>query len=637
MSSRGKRRRRLQCIRGLAQLVKRSRPLTTSLAIIVVGAIIAIVAGAVPVEADSTSAHDEPTRRSALNRGEADGRPEQASRAATGDADGVTEAALIADRVGQWLPGSSTASGSLDEAARLVPLTDWGAISRSGASAESAAALVRGTAVSGAATLPRTLPLTTPEPSPSPTREPTATPEPAPLGSLTPAATPTSAPTTDTIVTPEPTPTLADGDGRVASDRFVSVDGDDRSDGSRDAPWRTLAHAAAAVPVGGTVWVGAGRYDSFEISRSDIAIRGELDAVAIVSGGKYGVQVHSATRVSISGLNFVDGPDRWGSGVRVDDSSDVLIEHNVMTNNHSFGIKVKNSERVTIRDNDISGNDTGIELSGAVPGVVIEDNRIHHNNRMVTSSRGGNGIVFHKTSGPVSVRNNLIWGNRAPHLDDSGYDGGAFEIFASSDLMIVDNVVWDNNNVVETGTDGSLPCNNIRFVRNVAFGASSVAGESVGLILRCASNTIVAHNTFDGLDWFAFYVAGSPSEFSGSIEGLMIVNNIAINGRAYSLTTMIPESVVIDWNLVHNPGSQAAYGAYLAYVEGVGNTRDFAELQRWTGYEVHGLNADPLVVDASSRDYRLSADSPAIDRGFEVLGDAYVGSGADIGYLEWSP
>jgi len=128
---------------------------------------------------------------------------------------------------------------------------------------------------------------------------------------------------------------------------------------------------------------------------------------------------------------------------------------------------------------------------------------------------------------------------------------------------------------METGTDGSAPCARLTFVRNVAYGAGSVAGETTGLILRCASDSLFAHNTFDGLDHYAFYVAAGGS-FAGSIAGLRIVDNVIYRGRAYSLTSGLPTSLVIDHDLVRPGGSAATYGRYVAYVAGRGNTDSLA-------------------------------------------------------------
>jgi len=418
--------------------------------------------------------------------------------------------------------------------------------------------------------------------------------------------------------------------------RYVATTGSDYWTGSSTRPWRTIRHAVKVVPAGTTIIVRSGTYSSFAVTRPSLTVRSATGARVVVSGGTYPVLVRGTSRVTIRGLIIRGAPKLWGSGVRVESSSSVVIERNVIRDNHSFGIKVKNATRVTIRYNEITKNDTGIELSGAVGGTNVRSNRIHHNDRMVTSSRGGNAIVFSLTTGAVTVSGNQIWGNRARHLDGIGYDGGAFEVYGASDLLISGNIVWDNNNVMETGTDGTAPCSRIRFVRNVAMGKGTVAGETQGMILRCASDSLVAHNTFDGLDQFAFYVTESGSH-AGGIGGLRVVDNIVVRGRAWSLAAGLPAGLDFDYNLVFPGGSTATYADRVAYVEGRGNTSSLAEFRSWTGYEAHGLQGDPRFVDRAAGDYHLRAGSPAIDAGVTVLSDPVIGSAADIGRYEYAP
>jgi parallel beta-helix repeat protein len=387
------------------------------------------------------------------------------------------------------------------------------------------------------------------------------------------------------------------------------------------------------APGGSSIYVHGGVYGPFAIARSGLTVVGAAAETAVVSGGTYVVLVRGVTSATIRGLTIQDAPDQWGSGVRIEGSSGVVIEENLIRNNHSFGVKVKDATGVTIRDNEIAKNDTGIELSGAVAGTVVSRNRIHDNDRMVTASRGGNGIVFTKTVGQVTASENLLWGNRAPHLVDSGYDGGAFEIYAASDLRIEGNVVWDNNNVIETGTDGTAPCSRIRFIRNVAYGAGTVPSEMQGMILRCASDSLIANNTFDGLDTFAFYVTAS-GPYAGAVDGLKIEDNIVVRGRSYSLAAGLPASVIVDYNLSYPGGSTAQYGSYVGYVEGKGNTGSLAEFTAWTGQDHHGLQADPAFVDLASHDYYLGPLSPAIDAGVDVVGDGFAGLRTDIGRYE---
>src|SRR3970282_2563694 len=131
-----------------------------------------------------------------------------------------------------------------------------------------------------------------------------------------------------------------------------------------------------------------------------------------VSGGTYVVLVRGTPAGTVRGLVIRDAPDLWGSGVRVESSTRVLIEGNTIRDNHSFGVKVKDATNVTLRDNEITKNETGIELDGVVSVARVTGNRIHHNDRMVTSSRGGNGIVVTKTTGAVSIVRTRLSGNR---------------------------------------------------------------------------------------------------------------------------------------------------------------------------------------------------------------------------------
>lgn len=418
--------------------------------------------------------------------------------------------------------------------------------------------------------------------------------------------------------------------------RLVSRTGSDTGDGSRLHPWRTIQHAVDAAPRGALIVVRGGRYAGFTMTRPGLAVAGAWGESVVVTGGPNVVLIRGVVGATIRNLTITGAPRRWGAGIRVESSAGVVIERDTIRDNHSFGIKVRASSDVTIRGNDIHGNDTGIELSAVGDGIIVRANQIHDNDSMVTSSRGGNGIVFTGSTGRVTVTGNRLWGNRAPHLSDPGYDGGAFEVYAASNLWIEDNVLWDNNNVMETGTNGP-PCSNITFDRNVIYAAGSVPGQTEGMILRCASQSLIAHNVFDGLDGYAFYVA-QGGEFAGPLDDLAIVDNIVVGGRSYSIAGPLPGSVVIDYNLSHNAGSTAVHGDHLAYLDGHGNMDTIAELRSSTGYDGHGIQADPLFVDRAARDYRLTPGSPAIDAGTATwLDTTPIGSGPDIGRFEWGP
>ncbi len=426
--------------------------------------------------------------------------------------------------------------------------------------------------------------------------------------------------------------------------------GNDANPGTLASPWLTIQKAANTVPAGATVYLRTGTYVGATITHSGTstapvtftAYPGEQPVVSGDSNHTKVLLVYGAHDIVISDLTVSNAPAQWGAGIYVQSGAyDVTIQGNTLSYNNSFGVKLDTVNQVTVRDNDITRNETGIEVTSAGDGVLIADNRIYLNDRMVVNTVGGNddrgavAVNLYHTTGHLTATGNTIWGNRA-YSYDYGTDGGAFEIYAASNVTITDNVAWDNDDVVETGTDGTAPCDSNTITRNIAYGGKGVAtvpGPAVGLILRCASNTLVANNTFYGLDSFVYDVTASAQSFGGSIDGLRIENNVALSTgpKVYSIDSALPSSVTIDRDLAWNSS-----GGYIGYVYGHGNTSSLATVTSWTGIEKTGIQADPGFVDGAAADFDLASGSPAIDRGLLIPGvtDGYLGGGPDLGRYE---
>ena len=154
---------------------------------------------------------------------------------------------------------------------------------------------------------------------------------------------------------------------------------------------------------------------------------------------------------------------------------------------------------------------------------------------------------------------NLIHANRAPSYD-YGWDGGAFEIYGASNVTMTDNVIYDNENILETGTDGVYACSGNTFTRNVACGAVT-QGRSWGMFLRCGEQMLVANNTFVDVQGFVFSLGSDSATYSGRIDGLRILNNVmdvtGTGAKIYGLVTAMPSTVRIDRNLVRTTGNVA--------------------------------------------------------------------------------
>lgn len=488
-------------------------------------------------------------------------------------------------------------------------------------------------------------PSATPSPTPSATATARRTPsaEPTPILIVMPTATPlpTPIPTVMPTATPLPTPTYS----ATPNTFHVAMTGQDSNPGTAAAPWRTPQKAADSASAGATVLIHSGTYPPFVVSRSGTAgapltfTGAPGEAAPVVAGNTTTVntiRITAARYVTISGL-IVQGADAnsKSAGIRIEQvASSIVLSGNLIRNNRGRGIELFNANSVTISGNEITKNAKGIHVGLSTGSVVIANNRIHHNDRVEVGTlgdHGGVGVGFNHTTGGVVATGNLIWGNRAPS-SDYGFDGGAFEIYGASNVRIEGNTVWDNRNTLETGTN-DIGCVNNVFARNLAYGAAAV-DRTVGMVLRCAEGMLVANNTFYHLDDFVFVLNAAAGPTGSSIEGLRILNNIAvmeIGARIYGIDSAMPASVVIDCNLVTS-------GGIIADVQGQ-RARDLATFRSWTGYEKTGLSADPRFVKPTALDFRLTAGSPAIDRGRVIPGvsASYWGAAPDLGRVESGP
>jgi len=233
-----------------------------------------------------------------------------------------------------------------------------------------------------------------------------------------------------------------------------------------------------------------------------------------------------------------------------------------------------------------------------------------------------------------------VWGNRAASYD-YGWDGSAFEIYGASNVTISGNTAWDNENVLETGMDPGGRCASNRFVRNSVYAQTS-RGDSWGMFLRCATDMLIASNTFDGLERFVFSIGYDAPRYDGSLAGLHIEDNLvdvsATGAKAFGFTTApadLGSGIVIDHDLL-----RTAPGAHLVTLPGSGNfADDLRAVREMTPFEAHGVSGNPHFVDRAAHDYHLQAPSVAIDAGVAVAGvsDTWSGQAPDIGRYESSP
>ncbi len=440
--------------------------------------------------------------------------------------------------------------------------------------------------------------------------------------------------------------------GPTGPQYFVATNGSDSANGSAAHPWKTLAKAAAATPPGATAMIAAGTYSGFTMTRSGktgapIAFQATTPGTVQIrpaSGGST-IIISGQHDISLTGLSVTGATGAQNAGIDVlDNSSNITIANGLISGNHSYGVDVNGSTNVTISGNTITGNDTGIRINRNGAGVLIQGNDVVNNTGMVVddpapnNDTGAVGISFLHTVGPLVARGNTIHGNRAPS-DDYGYDGGAFEIYGSSGDTMTGNSIWDNQDVLETGTDGAACTGNV-FTRNISWGGNNKAlvaprGPLVnGIILRCGAGMLIANNVFEDMDYWVFDIT-TGGGFAGSINGFRIENNVSyqLANKIYAIETALPSGAVIDYNVSYN-----SPGAPFASVPGNGNVPDLATFRGLTGQESHGRYGDPLFVNLAGQDFHVNPGSPALDAGTPIAGvtDGFLGAAPDAGAYEES-
>ena len=101
---------------------------------------------------------------------------------------------------------------------------------------------------------------------------------------------------------------------------------------------------------------------------------------------------------------------------------------------------------------------------------------------------------------------------------------------------------------------------------------------------------LVANNTFVDLYGVVFVVGYDSANFSGSIDGMRIVNNIASmssGAKIFNVSTAL-STVTIDYNLAWTTG---AYGS----TPDGRSTTSAATFNSWTGYQANGVNKQPGI------------------------------------------
>lgn len=319
-------------------------------------------------------------------------------------------------------------------------------------------------------------------------------------------------------------------------------------------PGMNLGNIANGAPDGATVTVESGTYAPFVLRNSNLTIREAPGHSAVVAGGTDAIEVNGSNNVIIEGLTVRGAAE--------------------------YGIDVVESSNVTLRAVEATRNGTGIRVIGFNSrNVNVLGAALHTNDRMIKNTCGGNddyganGIKWRETNGPHAIRGSVLFANRAASCD-YGTDGGAFEVWKASGVVIANNRAYDNNVTYEIGTAGGYVPQGISFVGNEVWHTGGA--RSAGMMIRAGRNTLISGNTFRDVDWWVFFVQDCASTFCAPIDGTRIEHNVVSGSTAYKIKTVLPGSVRIDHNRIVSPDTVVAeyagtnFTSWLAFSKATG-------------------------------------------------------------------
>ncbi len=297
---------------------------------------------------------------------------------------------------------------------------------------------------------------------------------------------------------------------------YVATNGSDSSAGTSAAPWRTVQKALDTLSAGQTAIVRAGTYvQNLEATRggtstAPITIRGEAGTRPVLRAG--------TDQTDNEALHLLSG----GSYLRFQNLVFEGATGSSTTNVYADGI----SHDVELSDCEIRGSQRQGFFSEAstsrihVIGCYIHDNggsgptQLDHNmyvegsghliaSNLIVRAPNGYGIQLYPISDHVVVTGNTIAGSFRDGIIVGSGGGGA-----SSDSLIVNNILTGNRVGISTYWGGSVGTNNV--VRNnLSWGNSS--GDFTGTGVTFSSNLVVSPLFVNAAAGDYHLQAGSPA------------------------------------------------------------------------------------------------------------------------------
>lgn len=415
---------------------------------------------------------------------------------------------------------------------------------------------------------------------------------------------------------------------------YVATTGSDTNNGtSLTTPYKTISKAISSASAGDTVYVRAGTYPSFSVTKSGSAgnyltISGYGSERPTITGGSQQIVLTSVSYVRITGFDVKGATASWGGGIYTDRSNYTIIENNIVhdnTGSNTSGILVSAGSYNKILNNEVYNNYlNGIQIishSGTQSvGNEISNNRVYNN-----TLSGGNSDGI-KLEG-LNTKNNLISNNLTYGNADDGVD-----TWNSSNNQVVGNISHshrgggDGNGFKLGGLGATTGYNKV--LQNISYNNKSDGFDSNG-----SGGNQYYHNVAYANGSFGFDDGYKDSGCVGSGCNTTYINNIGYNNVRGNFSAG-DYTYISRNNLWYSDGGSAkVFYKYTQY----SNLSDFYKA---TGNRLDNptvsVQLAPSFVNAVSYNFSLNSNSPAINKGDSTNPGQIIAVGIpDIGAFEY--
>ncbi|SDY21524.1 parallel beta-helix repeat (two copies) [Evansella caseinilytica] len=427
---------------------------------------------------------------------------------------------------------------------------------------------------------------------------------------------------------------------------YVSPNGNDQNEGTKEKPFRTLAHAAEEAVAGITVMIREGTYhEMLAVKHSGSAEKPvtfqnyENEKVVIsgeaVSDAEYEtplIYIHNQQYIIISGLTIQDlsvsSEEATAMGIYVSGSS----SHITIKNNHVRDIKTTADE----------GNAHGIAVYGtdSMKDIKIEDNTVEK-----LTLGASEAVVLNGNIDGFTISGNVVRDNNNIGIDLIGYEGTAEQNDYVRNGVVENNTVYQNSTYGNPAygddysaggiyVDGGQSIeirNNTVYGNDIGIEATSEHKGKYAVDIQITDNTVY-ENTYAGIS-----IGGYDKERGGTIDSVIAHNIVYRNdtkglGGGQILLQYDTKNNKIEKNIItasdsrifianyftKNEENRVNHNVYHKEVDNDGiwiwkkNKYDsFSSYQTATNQDQDGIYVDPIYRDEKSYDFTLDPDSPA--------------------------